>query len=108
MNVSLSNLRVQALALPYVEEAQKPVAISDFDHGRIRRLRSLISLFALYGAALLTVIVLSSGADIGCILVGISGHVLYASAKMELEWREAAWLEDARVRVARARFIRRA
>lgn len=70
---------------------------------RIRQLRALLALLSLYVAALLVVIVLSDGADIGCILAGIGGHVLYASAKTALAWREAAWFEAARSRVLQRR-----
>lgn len=72
---------------------------------RLRRLRSLLALFALYASALLAVIVLSDGADVGCILAGIAGHVLYATHRMVASWRDASWLEHARDRMlARHRF----
>ncbi len=67
---------------------------------RLRRLRSLLGLFSLYAAALLIVVVVSDGADIGCILGGIAGHVLYATLRIVASWRDAAWLEDAKSRVA--------
>jgi len=93
MNLPLSSTPVRALpATPSSYEL-------DGDGGRVRQLRALLSLLALYAAALLVVILLSDGADIGCILAGIGGHVLYASAKTALAWREATWLEAARVRV---------
>jgi hypothetical protein len=66
---------------------------------RLRRLRSLLALFSLYAGALLAVIVLSDGADVGCILAGISGHVLYATWRMVTTWRDASWLEQARERL---------
>jgi len=66
---------------------------------RLRRLRSLLALFSLYAGALLAVIVLSDGADVGCILAGISGHVLYATYRMVTTWRDATWLEHARERM---------
>ena len=97
MNLSLPTSRVRALPI-----APSPHEI-DGDAGRVRQLRALLSLFALYTAALLMVILLSDGADIGCILAGIGGHVLYASGKTALAWREATWLEAARMRVLRRR-----
>lgn len=66
---------------------------------RVRRLRSLLALFSLYAGALLAVIVLSDGADVGCILAGIAGHVLYATYRMVTSWRDASWLEHARDRM---------
>lgn len=97
MNLSLPTSRVRALPIP-----PSPYEI-DEDSGRVRQLRALLSLFALYAMALLAVILLSDGADIGCILAGIGGHVLYASAKTALAWRDATWLEAARARVVRRR-----
>ncbi len=99
MNLSLPTSHVRALPI-----TPSPHEI-DADAGRVRQLRSLLSLFALYAAALLGVILLSDGADIGCILAGIGGHVLYASGKTALAWREASWLEAARARVLRRRFV---
>jgi hypothetical protein len=76
-------------------------AWADHDEAaRQRRLRSLLGLFALYGAAFLVVVAVSDGADVGCILLGIAGHVLYATRRIVGSWREAAWLEHARVRGA--------
>jgi hypothetical protein len=72
---------------------------------RLRRLRSLLALFSLYAGALLAVIVLSDGADVGCILAGIAGHVLYATYRMVTSWRDASWLEEARDRVHARRRI---
>ncbi len=66
---------------------------------RVRRMHSLLGLFALYAVALLAVTVLSDGEDIGCVLGGIAGHVLYATARIVTSWRDAAWLEDAKARV---------
>lgn len=65
---------------------------------RLRRLRSLLGLFALYAVALLALITVSDGADIGCMLGGIAGHVLYATSRVLLSWRDAAGLEDAKSR----------
>jgi hypothetical protein len=107
MNLSLESLRVRALPLEQSDDDDREEdSWLDGDGARIRRLRSLLSLFALYAAALLSVILLSDGADIGCILVGIGGHVLYASAKTALAWRDASWLEHARSRTLRLRFAR--
>lgn len=72
---------------------------SSDEAARLRRLRSLLALFSLYAGALLTVIVLSDGADVGCILAGIAGHVLYATYRMVTSWRDASWLEQARERI---------
>ena len=66
---------------------------------RVRRLRALLALFALYAGSLLSVILISDGADIGCILAGIAGHVLYATYRMVATWRDASWLEHARLRM---------
>ena len=63
---------------------------------RLRRLRSLLGLFSLYALALLTVVIVSEGADIGCILAGIAGHVLYATHRVVDSWRDAASLEGAK------------
>ncbi|HVH41055.1 MAG TPA: hypothetical protein VM925_01890 [Labilithrix sp.] len=67
-------------------------------------MRSLLSLFALYAAALVAVIFLPDGADVGCILAGIAGHVFYAGTKLALEWRDASWLAGVRLRVYRRRY----
>lgn len=67
---------------------------------RLRRLHSLLGLFALYAVALLTVVVVSEGADIGCILGGIALHVFYAAHRVAGSWRDAASLEDAKARAA--------
>ncbi|MBX3217759.1 MAG: hypothetical protein KF850_37480 [Labilithrix sp.] len=68
------------------------------DELRLRHVRALVGLFALYAGALVVVMLLSDGADIGCILAGIAGHVLYATAKTAVAWREASWIEAARAR----------
>jgi hypothetical protein len=67
---------------------------------RLKRLWSLLGLFSLYAAALLIVVTVADGADIGCILGGIAGHVLYATHRILASWRDAAWLEDAKQRAA--------
>lgn len=72
---------------------------------RVRRLRSLLGLFVLYAVALLAVMVVSDGADVGCILAGIAGHVLFATQRLLAVWREDCWLEEARSR-ARVRLAR--
>jgi hypothetical protein len=81
----------------------RPVAVPQWlsheEASRLRRLRSLLALFALYAAALLAVTLLSDGADVGCVLAGISGHVMYATLRLVAEWRDAAWLDHARRRV---------
>ena len=92
MNVSLPQALSRALP-----------TVMDEDVHRLRQLRTLISLLALYAAVLLVVMLLSDGPVIGCILAGIAGHVLYASVKTALAWREAAWLEAARARLCRQR-----
>jgi hypothetical protein len=75
---------------------------------RLRRMRSLIALFSLYTAVLLVVVMISDGADIGCVLGGIAGHVLYATHRLIVSWRDAAWLEHARVQASRRLRLRRA
>jgi hypothetical protein len=73
---------------------------------RAKRLRSLLALFTLYTAVLLAVTWMVDGADLGCILAGIAGHVLYATARLVGAWRDAAFREEARARAyARARMI---
>jgi hypothetical protein len=69
---------------------------------RLRRLRSLFVLFALYATTLFVVTLVSDGADVGCILAGISGHVFYATFRLVGAWREATWLDHARARVLAA------
>jgi hypothetical protein len=66
---------------------------------RLRRPQSLLGLFSLYAAALLTLVVVTDGADIGCILGGIAGHVLYATHRIVLAWRDASGLEEAKARI---------
>lgn len=98
------NLSLSRLPLPLSQVAQRHAKSwleEEEDSARLKRLRALVSLFALYATALLAVILISDGADIGCILAGIAGHVLYASGKTALAWREASWLERARARVAK-------
>lgn len=63
-------------------------------------MRSLLALFGLYAFALLAVMMVSDGADIGCILAGIAGHVLWATHRMIVSWRDAAWIENARARLS--------
>ncbi len=70
---------------------------------RLRRLRSLLALFSLYATALFMVVVLSEGADIGCVLGGIAGHVLYATHRVVSCWRDAASLEGAKARAQLSR-----
>ena len=101
MNVSLPDVPVRAIAIGV--EPNAPHHSVEGDLGRIRQLRSLLALLALYAATLLVVVLVSDGADIGCILTGIAGHVLYASVRTAHAWREASWLEAARVRVHRQR-----
>jgi hypothetical protein len=73
--------------------------VSHEETARLRRLQSLLGLFSLYAAALLILVAVSDGADIGCILGGIAGHVLYATHRIVLAWRDASWLEDAKARI---------
>jgi hypothetical protein len=75
------------------------------ESARLKRLRSLLALLSLYAGALLVVVVLSNGADVGCILAGISGHVLYATYRIVTAWRDASWLEHARERILARRCI---
>lgn len=78
------------------------------ESSRLRRLRSLLGLFTLYGGALMVVLAVSDGADVGCILVGIAAHVLYATHRIGASWRYAAWLEGAKERHLARRGTRRA
>src|SRR4051812_33339185 len=88
MNLSLPNVRLPALG-----RSGELHALED-EGAQMRRLRSLLSLFALYAAALLFVSLLSDGADIGCILAGVAGHVFYASGKGAIAWRDASLLDS--------------
>lgn len=92
-------------SLPSLQVPLAPQASGD-DAARLKRLQSLLALLSLYAAALLAVIALSDGADIGCILAGIAGHVLYATHRMASAWCDDAWLDEARARLA-ARSIER-
>ena len=67
---------------------------------RLRRLRSLLALFALYASSLMLIVLVSEGADIGCILGGIAGHVLFATWRIFGTWRDAAHLQEAKSRIA--------
>lgn len=70
---------------------------------RHRRVRSLVGLLGLYAAALMIVTMVSDGPDIGCVLGGIGGHVLYATRRVVSSWRTASRLERAKARVGWAR-----
>jgi hypothetical protein len=83
--------------LPPITARHSPASADEV--ARLRRLRSLLALFSLYAGALLTVILVSDGADVGCILAGIAGHVFYATYRMVTSWRDASWLEQARDRI---------
>lgn len=91
MNLSLPALRLQTRHEGAIR-AVRP------DHVQ---LRSLLALLAVYAAALVAVIVLPDGADVGCILGGIAGHMFYAAAKLALQWRDASSLAYARLRLRR-------
>ena len=71
------------------------------ESSRLRRLHSLLALFALYAALLLVVVIASEGADIGCILGGIIGHAAFTSRRVLARWRDAAQLEAAKLRARR-------
>lgn len=90
MNAPSSQL---VLVLPAAPEAPTFGA-----QGHVRRLRALLSLFTMYACALVAIIALSDGGDVGCVLVGIAGHVLYATAKSVREWQAAILIDDARLR----------
>lgn len=68
------------------------------DAARLRRMRSLVALFLLYAVALVALVVASDAADIGCVLTGIAGHVLYAAHRVVGIWSDAASLEGAKAR----------
>jgi hypothetical protein len=61
----------------------------------------LLALFALYAAVLLVVVIVSDGADTGCILGGIVAHAVVASRRVVACWRDAAELEAAKLRARR-------
>jgi hypothetical protein len=67
----------------------------------------LLALFSLYAAALFVLVLVTDGADIGCVLGGIAGHVLYASHRIALSWRDASGLEDAKARVELRGFLQK-
>jgi hypothetical protein len=69
------------------------------ERGRLQRLYSLLALFSLYVAALCAVVLISDSADIGCVLGGIAGHVLFATTRVVRSWRDAGSLEDAKARI---------
>jgi hypothetical protein len=58
----------------------------------------LVTLFAIYAVALIVAALVADGPDFGCVLGGIAAHVLYQSVLTARSWREASWLESARVR----------
>lgn len=95
---SLPSIAITARRPAAMAVAAPAAWANDDEAARLRRLRSLLALFSLYAGALLSVIVLSDGADVGCILAGIAGHVLYATCRMVTSWRDASWLEEARDR----------
>jgi hypothetical protein len=104
MNLSLSNVRVRPVDLPLVPPAAEQATVDDSAHAR--HLRSLRSLFVLYASVLCFVVLFFDGADLGCILSGIAGHVLWASARTAFVWRDASWLERAREHVRLRRLAR--
>src|SRR5690348_13380708 len=111
MNQALSPTSfTMPIAGPRVAPAQRRSVRSSWsrheDTARLRRLHSLLALFALYAASLLIVVMVSEGADIGCILGGIAGHVLYAAHRFVGCWRDAASLEDAKHRAVALRLRR--
>ena len=95
-----SSLSTIAIDRPrHVRARNFPEWLVHEEAARVRRLRTLLSLFALYAATLLAVTLLSDGADVGCVLAGISGHVMYATLRLVADWRDAAWLDHARRRL---------
>jgi hypothetical protein len=101
MNLTLPSFR-QLRQLTASNESPEAV----YESAHLERLWSLLALLSLYTAALFVVMLVSDGPDIGCILMGIAGHVLYATGKTALAWREASWLELARARVRERRLAR--
>lgn len=70
------------------------------DAAQMKRMRGLIGLFALYAIALFSVVLLSDGGDVGCILGGIAGHVFYASHKIATAWRDASYVTARHLRTS--------
>jgi hypothetical protein len=99
MNLSLPSLRTLTVDSRLVGED---------DSAHVRRLWSLVSLLAVYATALVVVLFVSEGPDLGCILMGIAGHVVYASARLAASWRDASFMDAARARVYARRRLRRA
>jgi len=95
---SLSSIPLHAPAARRAPTPTAPAWLLQEEASRLRRLRTLLALFALYAAALLAVTLLSDGADVGCVLAGISGHIMYATFRLVASWREAAWFDHARRR----------
>jgi hypothetical protein len=60
-----------------------------------RRLGALLTLLSLYSVALLIVMLVSDGPDIGCILMGIFGHVSWVSGRSLWRWRQAVQFDRA-------------
>jgi hypothetical protein len=85
---------------PLVVRTTLPTRTGAEHEVRSRRVRSLLALFSLYAVALVAVLALPDAADIGCILAGVAGHVLYATARTVTSWRDASWLDQARERAS--------
>jgi hypothetical protein len=96
---SISSISLHAPVVRRAHVQTVPTWLLHEEASRLRRLRTLLALFALYAAALLTVTLVSDGADVGCVLAGISGHIMYATFRLVASWRDAAWLDHARRRV---------
>lgn len=99
MSASVSSLPIHSA--PQAHAAQSPRSPSASEPTQLRHLQSLVTLIMLYAGTLLFVSVVSDSADVGCIFAGIAGHVLWATGKTALAWREASWIDAARHRVAR-------
>jgi hypothetical protein len=66
-----------------------------------RWLRSTLALFSVYFAVLVAVtLFVADGADLGCILAGVAGHVLYATFRLAVAWRDMIDFERVLARVS--------
>lgn len=89
----------EALPRPRADWRDGPAATPKRDVSRAKRIRSLAALFGLYTVALVGVMTLSDGADIGCILAGIAAHVFYATVQLVNTWRDDAWTAHKKARI---------
>jgi hypothetical protein len=77
----------------------EPLSPEEVVHARW--LRSMLALFTVYFAVLVAVtLFVADGADLGCILAGVAGHVLYATFRLAVAWRDMIDFERVLARVS--------